>query len=140
MPPEGVHTILIWADKDRSLTGELKSQLLKEKLEETGVNVITLIPPIPLPASNTRVKSIDWNDVILGQGLLGFPSRRQLERQISQLRPADDIEPETTKSDGSDSKDDVTVLQRPEEKKEVAEPNNDGADVINFAKRAVNSL
>ena len=80
-PPEGIHTLLIWADKDRSLTGELKAQALSDKLSKKGIKVITLIPPLPMPA-NKRIRGIDWNDVLISQGMLGFPSKNQLQAAI----------------------------------------------------------
>lgn len=73
--PESVHTVLIWADKDKSGTGERSAAVLQSKLIARGLKAYVLMPPIP---RGHNVKSIDWNDVLCGQGLLGFPSVRHL--------------------------------------------------------------
>lgn len=74
-PPAGVHTIVVWADKDKSMTGEIAAQHLKERMEKIGVKVIVMMPPMPIPL---RQKGVDWNDVLLSQGMLGFPRQRQM--------------------------------------------------------------
>lgn len=78
--PEGVHTVLIWADKDKSLTGEMSANALKARLEAQGLNVFILMPPLPIPA---RAKGIDWNDVLLSQGTLAFPRKAQIQSIIT---------------------------------------------------------
>ncbi|WP_304526765.1 toprim domain-containing protein [Halomonas sp. I5-271120] len=70
--PEGVHTVIIWADRDKSLTGQKVAESLATKLKAAGLKVITMIPEMPVP---TRAKGIDWNDVLIKQGMLGFPRR-----------------------------------------------------------------
>lgn len=62
--PEGVHTVLIWADKDKSVTGEKSANVLKAKLEKRGIRVYVLLPKLPIPP---RAKGIDWNDVLMSQ-------------------------------------------------------------------------
>ncbi|STS99803.1 Uncharacterised protein [Klebsiella pneumoniae] len=47
--PEGVHTVLIWADKDKSVTGEKSANVLKAKLEKRGIRVYVLLPKLPIP-------------------------------------------------------------------------------------------
>lgn len=74
-PPAGVHTLVVWADKDKSMTGEIAAQHLKERMEKIGVKVIVMMPPMPIPP---RQKGVDWNDVLLSQGMLGFPRQRQM--------------------------------------------------------------
>ena len=71
--PEGVHTVLIWADKDKSITGEKSARILKNRLQEMGIKAHILMPLMPRGGS---AKSVDWNDVLCRQGLLGFPSVR----------------------------------------------------------------
>lgn len=78
-PPEGVHTILVWADKDRSLTGEKAAYSLKTRLEELGLTVYILLPKSPIPEG---AKGIDWNDVLMNEGIIGFPDARNLQRVI----------------------------------------------------------
>ncbi|NMS31090.1 DNA primase, partial [Vibrio parahaemolyticus] len=46
--PEGVHTVLIWADKDKSVTGEKSANVLKAKLEKRGIRVYVLLPKLPI--------------------------------------------------------------------------------------------
>lgn len=52
--PEGVHTVLIWADKDKSVTGEKSANVLKAKLEKRGIRVYVLLPKLPDPAQSER--------------------------------------------------------------------------------------
>jgi len=73
--PEGVHTVLIWADLDRSKTGEIAAAALKTRLESEGIICHVLLPKLSIAKNQ---KGVDWNDVIQTQGLLGFPPRRQL--------------------------------------------------------------
>lgn len=77
---QGVHTVLIWADRDKSLTGERSANVLKAKLEKQGIQVYVLLPKLPIPA---RAKGVDWNDVLLSQGRLGFPQPRYLRDFIA---------------------------------------------------------
>jgi phage/plasmid primase-like uncharacterized protein len=79
VPPEGVHTVIIWADKDRSLTGEKSANVLKERLENVGIKVIVCFPPVPIPS---RAKGVDWNDVLMTQGKLAFPNPIRLRNVI----------------------------------------------------------
>ncbi|PHM45586.1 DUF7146 domain-containing protein [Xenorhabdus miraniensis] len=81
--PEGVHTVLIWADKDKSVTGEKSANMLKAKLEKRGTRVYVLLPKLPIPP---RAKGIDWNDVLMSQGSLGFPNARYLRDFIARRR------------------------------------------------------
>ncbi|HGO5310260.1 TPA: toprim domain-containing protein [Klebsiella oxytoca] len=81
--PEGVHTVLIWADKDKSVTGEKSANVLKAKLEKRGIRVYVLLPKLPIPP---RAKGIDWNDVLMSQGSLGFPNARYLRDFIARRR------------------------------------------------------
>lgn len=80
-PPKGVHTLLVWADKDKSMTGELSASILKERMEKKGVKVVVLLPSQPIAK---RAKGIDWNDVLLEHGLSGFPLKRRLIQLIGQ--------------------------------------------------------
>lgn len=78
-PPKGVHTLVVWADKDKSGAGEHSANRLKARMQEKGIKVVVLMPPMPIPA---RGKGVDWNDVLMTQGLLGFPRQRLLDRWI----------------------------------------------------------
>lgn len=77
-PPKGVKTILIWADKDKSLTGQRSAKALKDTLELKGITVHILMPQRPI-----KGKSVDWNDVLVSEGSWGFPAWNNLKRIIS---------------------------------------------------------
>lgn len=77
--PKGVHTVVIWADKDVSMTGQRSAEVLKSRLEKKGISCIVLLPDMFIPQN---AKSVDWNDVLIKQGLMGFPEPRIL-RAIS---------------------------------------------------------
>lgn len=67
VPPQGVHTVLNFVDKDRSHAGENASILLEDRLAARGIQVFNLLPPTPILSSDE--KGIDWAD--------------QLERDVS---------------------------------------------------------
>jgi hypothetical protein len=78
-PPKGVHTVIGWEDKDRSLRGELAMQALKVNLEEKGIRFIRMPIRRKIP---TGAKSIDWNDVLVKEGIIGMPAYNQLMKVI----------------------------------------------------------
>jgi len=78
--PENVHTVLIWADKDKSLTGESAANSLKSRLEKKGINVYVLLPKQIIPQN---AKGVDWNDVLISQGRWGFPNVHYLRDFIT---------------------------------------------------------
>lgn len=69
--PQSIHTVLIWADLDRSKTGQHAAEALKIRLEKEGIEAIILLPNKPIPVGK---KSVDWNDVLMEVGLSGFPT------------------------------------------------------------------
>jgi len=73
--PEGVHTVVIWADKDRSRTGELTANALAVKLTAIGIKVHIMLPVTAIAALS---KSVDWNDVLVKEGVMGFPEPRYI--------------------------------------------------------------
>lgn len=75
-PPDGTHTVIVWADKDRSGAGLQAAQQLKQRLWKRGIRARIELPDWPLRAGR---KSIDWNDVWKMQGRLGFPSTLRQE-------------------------------------------------------------
>lgn len=77
-PPKGVHTLLVWADKDRSLTGQRAAQALKDALAPKGITVYILTPMRPICG-----KSVDWNDVLVNEGICGFPAWNFIQRLVS---------------------------------------------------------
>lgn len=76
-PHAGVRAIRVWADKDRSERGEEAAKRLKERMLEFGIKVAIMLPPLPIPEGK---KGVDWNDVLVELGLLGFP-RQQPQRK-----------------------------------------------------------
>lgn len=80
--PEGVHTVIVWADLDRSQTGEIAAQVLKLRLEADGYNVLVLLPKAQIP---TEAKGVDWNDILISQGIIGFPPTRMLASLLRNL-------------------------------------------------------
>lgn len=80
-PPKGVHTIIGWEDKDRSLRGEIAMQILKDRLTEKGIRFIRMPIRRAIPASR---KSIDWNDVLVQEGIIGMPVYKQLMKVIKE--------------------------------------------------------
>lgn len=69
-PPPGVRHVVIWADKDRSGTGQASARELKMQLCKRGIKVTIMFPTYAIPA---RAKGIDWNDVWQSLGAAGFP-------------------------------------------------------------------
>lgn len=67
-PPSGVHTVLIWADLDKSRRGQQAAQVLKSRLLQKGIVVHVMLPKLPL-----KGKGVDWNDVMVNEGVYGFP-------------------------------------------------------------------
>lgn len=70
VPPEGVKRFIIWADLDRSLTGQSKAMALAARLADSGLEV-AIATPSGLIAKGS--KGIDWNDVLKAHGPDGFP-------------------------------------------------------------------
>lgn len=77
--PEDVHTIIAWVDLDKTCTGEIAATILKERMQPKGVKVILAIPPCKIPKN---AKGVDWNDVLLEKGLLGFPNPIRLQKFV----------------------------------------------------------
>ena len=63
MPPPGVHTILNFVDKDRSLAGETSAAILRPRLEQAGIRVFDMLPPTPI--LDKDVKGVDWADQLI---------------------------------------------------------------------------
>lgn len=80
-----VHTFIIWQDKDVSNAGYDAAMTLKGRLEEEGYKVLVLEPAMPIPDG---AKSVDWNDVLKTQGVLGFPDLRFLRKNTATKRYA----------------------------------------------------
>lgn len=81
--PEGVHTVLIWADKDRSGAGEQYANILKAKVLASGRNAFIVMPRMAIPP---KAKGVDWNDVLMSDGIIGFPNARQIREYVEKMR------------------------------------------------------
>lgn len=79
IPPENVHTLVVWADLDRSNTGERAAMVLKTRLKKEGVKVLIAMPQCAIPKN---AKSVDWNDVLVQKGRFGFPNPVQLRKHL----------------------------------------------------------
>lgn len=74
VPPEGVHSVVIWADKDRNDRGQQAAKVLKKRLWDMGMKCCVMLPTDPIPES---AKSVDWNDVYVQRGISAFPRGRR---------------------------------------------------------------
>ena len=63
--PEGVTTVFIFADKDKSGGGQKAAEKLAARLHTEGKQVHVLMPPIPIPQGK---KSADWLNVLNKRG------------------------------------------------------------------------
>lgn len=80
-PPKGVKTLLVWGDKDLSLTGQNSSHALKARLEPKGIKVHVLIPNRAIETGS----SIDWNDIMMNEGRWGFPAWALIKNMIGNV-------------------------------------------------------
>lgn len=80
-PPSDVHTLVVWADRDRSRAGEVAAEQLKARMKEKGVRVVIMLPDAIIP---NDAKGIDWNDMLKQHGIPSFPSRQALIDSIHQ--------------------------------------------------------
>lgn len=78
--PKGVETVLIFADKDRSRTGEVAAEALCERLRSEGFKTRIYCPSQPIPSQQ---KGVDWNDVLREFGPQGFTFPLNLTQQVA---------------------------------------------------------
>lgn len=72
-PPEGVRSVVVWADRDRESLlydkpirpGEFYAQKLCQRLREQGYRTLFFVPNAPI---REGAKSVDWNDILLDYG------------------------------------------------------------------------
>lgn len=74
-PPSDVHTLVVWADRDRSKAGEVAAEQLKSRMKDKGIKVVIMLPDAIIPSD---AKGIDWNDMLTQHGKASFPSRQTL--------------------------------------------------------------
>ena len=77
--PAGTRTIIVWADLDKTRTGEKAAAALKERMKAEDVAVVVVTPQCSIPK---RAGGVDWNDVLLGKGILGFPNPIRLRKYL----------------------------------------------------------
>ena len=68
--PESVHTVVIFADKDRSKRGQEAADTLAKRLMAHGKRVVAITPPVDIDPGK---KSVDWNDMYIRFGGQAFP-------------------------------------------------------------------
>ena len=68
--PDSVRHVVIWADKDRTFTGQKSAEKAADRLAERGKTVEICTPEGLIPEDK---KGIDWLDVLMTQGIEGFP-------------------------------------------------------------------
>lgn len=59
-PPGGTQFVVIWADLDRSGTGQAAAASLRDRLLARGIQVALHLPPGPIPKDG---KGVDWADL-----------------------------------------------------------------------------
>lgn len=64
VPPEGIDTVVIWADKDREEAGLKAARSLQQRLWSQGIKAALQLPDAPFPAG---AKSVDWADVFAAE-------------------------------------------------------------------------
>ena len=74
--PEGVEEVFIFADKDRSGTGQKAAENLRKRLLKQGIFCAVFLPGNEIPEN---AKGVDWNDVLMTEGETAFPSIRMNE-------------------------------------------------------------
>lgn len=64
--PGHVKAVTVWADKDRSDTGQQHAAELVLRLRERGIAAVAMLPPVDIPEGK---KGVDWNDLVMNWGL-----------------------------------------------------------------------
>lgn len=70
VPPEGVETLVVWADRDLSGAGEEAAGKLKDRVR---IKTYIWAPGLLIPAGQN---SLDWLDVLNTVGIMAFPIRK----------------------------------------------------------------
>ncbi|HAR79958.1 MAG TPA: hypothetical protein DCR21_03920 [Succinivibrionaceae bacterium] len=79
--PANVHTVIVFADKDKSKTGEEAANVLKANMAKQGVICTVVLPKPDIPANS---KGIDWNDEYRRAGEKAFPPRANILNWVYQ--------------------------------------------------------
>jgi hypothetical protein len=86
VPPSQVERVLIFADKDRSTEqhprghGQEAAKHLVQRLWKMGIKASAIVPAGDIPLGQ---KSLDWLDILIRDGVLGFPSIQAIERRVA---------------------------------------------------------
>jgi phage/plasmid primase-like uncharacterized protein len=70
-PPTHIRRLLIWADKDAKGAGMTAALKLRDRLASRDIQVVILLPDMPIPEGS---KGVDWCDVWTAVGSSGFPA------------------------------------------------------------------
>lgn len=99
IPPKGVKGVIIFADHDRNEVGLKAAYDLIDNLKELNIVAKFLMPKRPL---DPQEKGEDWNDVLVKQGVFGFPNPHKvldfMKTEIAKLSSAKDSESQTLKA------------------------------------------
>ena len=71
--PQGVRTVFIFADKDRTQTGAKAAETLRARLADEGRLAVTIEIADDIPEGS---KGLDWNDILQTRGCGAFPLRK----------------------------------------------------------------
>ncbi len=71
-PPKEVQALTVWADRDRSGTGERSARILADRVSASGLVVEVRLPEIAIPE---RARGVDWGDVLRAEELRAGPFR-----------------------------------------------------------------
>lgn len=91
--PENVKVVTVWADKDRSNTGQRAADALVTRLRNEGRQAVALLPPDEIRDGE---KTVDWNDMVLRWGVATVRQNlvyqswwKRLLQKVSEIQSAD---------------------------------------------------
>lgn len=76
--PHGIKTVLIFADRDKSHTGQNAGYSLQARLQTEGIPSVVFLPGDHLIDIETTEKGVDWNDVLCQCGEEAFPIHKTI--------------------------------------------------------------
>jgi putative DNA primase/helicase len=65
--PDYVRAVIVWTDRDRSQAGQAAALELVDRLRSERIRAVAFMPPYQIPDGK---KGVDWNDVVMAQGIL----------------------------------------------------------------------
>lgn len=81
--PDETRYVIVFADKDRSERGRQAALTLIERMRGEGRKAVAYMPPMEIPEGK---KSVDWNDVLLADGVEKTRGLEFLNVQLKRLR------------------------------------------------------